>query len=144
MNTRAVSAKVSARIRENSRFRGTATGDLVRSRLPPEGGSRFSVPISGSRRAAMRVIFLLQVDHWLDDYAKAGAIVHQVISELASWLRSRSSVNALKVASAVLTKIGRRCDLPILTVTPIEPRDAAEPIIAYTTFTIMIMQRTPH
>jgi hypothetical protein len=77
------------------------------------------------------------IDTWLDRYVETGTSIEQIMKEIAWWLLSKASIEALRVAAAAVVHIGRRVDLKHLRVVLIEPQENAQEIVADATFAVM-------
>jgi hypothetical protein len=66
------------------------------------------------------------IDQWLQDYAKTGATADMIMTQIGAWYGGRRTVEARKLLHAILRHGGRRKDLALLEILPIEdvPDDA--------------------
>jgi hypothetical protein len=73
------------------------------------------------------------IDHWLDDFTKAGIPLDQAISLVGKWLANRRSIDALRLVGQAIIHTGRRQDIGLLDV-DVEPKEQATAIRANTEF----------
>jgi hypothetical protein len=82
------------------------------------------------------------IDHWLEDFKKAGASGEKIISLMTKWLASRKTIGSLRLVSDALSLIGRREDLAILDI-KLEPDDASASMLRADT-AFAVKRRTLH
>jgi hypothetical protein len=74
--------------------------------------------------------------HWVDGFLKTGTPLGEVMEITASWLRQKCSVEALRVASAVIIHAGRRPHLELLAVEALQSDEEAIAIRSNTAFAV--------
>lgn len=76
------------------------------------------------------------IDHWIDEYLKAGATTREVLTTLIQWLGSKNDQRALELISQAFAHIARRSDLELLNILNFEKTPEALAIRANTTFAV--------
>ena len=69
-----------------------------------------------------------QLHHWAERYLGVGEAKGRLLAIVKGWLAGRRSVEAFGVAAAILTEVGTRSDLDLLSVVAIEPAEAVHAI----------------
>lgn len=76
------------------------------------------------------------LDHWIDDFLKAGVPWIEILATMRGWLAERRSLDVLKVVAAAVEHRGSREDLAVLTTYAGIPEVQAAQLIADTEFAV--------
>ena len=79
---------------------------------------------------------LVWIDHWIDDFLKAGVPWTEILTTMTAWLDERRSLEALQVVAAAVEHRGTREDLGALSTYEGMPETAARQLIADTQFAV--------
>ncbi|MES0489857.1 MAG: hypothetical protein ABUK01_07705 [Leptospirales bacterium] len=76
------------------------------------------------------------IDHKIEKLLEQGISIKQIIQYTSNWLKSRKTIEALRLVSAIVEEIGTRQDFKILNIEGIEPAEEAIQIRENTKFAL--------
>ncbi len=79
---------------------------------------------------------LVWIDHWIDNFMKAGVSWSEILETMTAWLDQRRSIEALKVVAAAVEHRGTREDLGALKIYEGMPEIEARDLIADIKFAV--------
>ena len=76
------------------------------------------------------------IGQWIDDLFRSGISWREVLDTMVAWMRSRGSVEALRIVAAAIRQRGSRSDLVVFEEYEVDSKSAERQLIEDTEFAV--------